>query len=679
MYNITRVTELTGCKIFVYNELQQVANFILQENWSHFIFNNSFRNADNFKSTQFLVYDIDNGVDLLEAITKVKDYKHIVATTKSHMVEKNDIICDRFRIVLVLSAEITDPQIYKNVWSYYFSSLFPEADPSCKDMARLWYKSSTLESISETGNDINISVPQIVAPSLTSTSAAQNKSENNLRKDTLILMAIGAEKGIRNDSLWKAAKDAQNNGFDEDWCLQNLAAKIIAPDFSEDEAKKSIESAFKDEPIPSHNYQNTMKTKILRSKIVRNMVDDRELIVVDEVKNTRNKMTDNAIERIIGGKSYSYMENTGKVITAYFEYNPFKEDLIFTEDDGLTRYNTHTPAPWTSEPIVQVLTLPPIYEEFFNHLINNDAASKQFLLDWLANMLKGRNYTYLTTIGTQGAGKGVLGEIMEKLVGKSNFVKCRDTILKTHFNAPLSEKRLVYIDELDIKKSKEAHDRIKDLANPKLEVEKKGKDAVYVDNYANIYLSSNSWDCIRLESDDRRFSIIELTNTKLTGSTLKGRVDSEILADDNITKLAHYLLQHVILNNMKEPFQNSQRHKEILIAGLKTWENWVIEEWAVENPECRIPLKEIKDRIAKEFQHAGPGGENFEKLAKKFSHILSVSKDSITGEREIVSKVKKEFKPVELNADTSQGINKGFNPEELNLFDKAEKIFDRKY
>ena len=669
----------TSCKTFVYSDLQQVANFILQNDWSHFVFNNNYRKADNFKSTQFLVYDIDNGLDLMEAITRLKDYKHIIATTKSHQVEKNGIVCDHFRIVLVLSAEITDPQIYKNVWSYIYSSLFPEADPSCKDMARLWFKSSTLVNISEIGSDISLSVPQIAVPSFPSTPSVQKKSEKNLRKDTLVLMAIGAEKGKRNDSLWKAAKDAQNNDFDESWCLQNLATKIISSDFSEDEAKKTIESAFKDEPVPNNNYQSAMKTKILRSKIVRNMIDDRELIVVDESMNTRNKMTKNAIERIIGTENYSYMENAGLVVTANFEYNPFKDDLIFTDSGGLTCYNTHLPAAWTSEPVVQVITLPPIYEEFFNHLINNDVTSKQYLLDWLTNMLKGRNFTYLTTIGTQGAGKGVLGEIMEKLVGKSNFVKCRDTILKTHFNAPLSEKRLVYIDELDIKKSKEAQDRIKDLANPKLEVEKKGKDAVYVNNYASIYLSSNSWDCIRLETDDRRFSIIELTNTKLTASTLKGRVDSEILADENITKLAHYLLQHVIVNDMKKPFQNSQRHKEILIAGLNTWENWVIEEWAVENSGRREDLKEIQNSITEKFKHVAPGRPKFEELAKKFSHIISVSKD-LDGNVEIVSKVKKELNPVELNTDTPEGINKvDFKSEEFNLFEKAEEIFDRKY
>ena len=66
-------------------------------------------------------------------------------------------------------------------------------------------------------------------------------------------------------------------------------------------------------------------------------------------------------------------------------------------------------------------------------------------------------------------------------------------------------------------------------------------------------------------------------------------------------------------------------------------------------------------------------------MAKKFSHIISVSKD-LDGNVEIVSKVKKELNPVELNTDTPEGINKvDFKSEEFNLFEKAEEIFDRKY
>src|SRR6185437_15064174 len=114
--------------------------------------------------------------------------------------------------------------------------------------------------------------------------------------------------------------------------------------------------------------------------------------------------------------------------------------------------------------------------------------------------------TLLCTIGAQGIGKGVFGSILEALHGEANAVKVRDQVFKGQFNAPLANKTLVYVDEIALT-TKEAHDRIKDVVNQKVEIESKGKDPVQLKNYASFYLSSNSFDAIKLEAGDRRYSI----------------------------------------------------------------------------------------------------------------------------------------------------------------------------
>lgn len=644
MYNITELTSNVHCQAHTLKSLTDIANFILQNDWSHSLYSNNHRNNANFKSTQFLVFDIDKDLSIVEAQARVVDYKHIISTTRSHQIDKNGITCDRFRVVLVLSDVITDPDHYKRVWAHYFQNLFPEADKACKDPARYWYKSSSIYSINESGIDINVNVvtvAPVVVTTQSQTSTVNPQGINGLSKATLRMMNFGAEAGSRNTSLFKAAKDAQQCGLDEVWCQGNLTPKLIANDFSDFEADQVIISAFKNLPMyqKAEDPNKNMRDKILRSKIFQSINDD-STILVDESNDSRTPISGGSILSIVGKKGYGDMISSGQVINASFEYDPY-EELTYKNKDGITCYNLYKDPKWRREQPPAITVLPAIYNEFFKHLTNNNQDSFDYLLDWLANMLRGRNFTYLTTIGAQGIGKGILGEIMEKLLGVPNYVKCRDTVLKNHFNGHIYSKRLVYIDELDIKKSKEAYDRIKDLANPKIEIEKKGKDAIFVDNFASIYLSSNSWDCIRLEADDRRFSIIELTDIKILTTALHDKIESEILDDVQIGQLGHYLLTHVILNDMKTPFINSQRHKDILFAGLNTWEEWVIETWAPANPGERETLKDFQGHISRTFKHSAPGRGKFEELAKKYPHILGVSKDTSTGECEIVSKVSK--------------------------------------
>ncbi|MBK7962484.1 MAG: hypothetical protein IPK04_15625 [Bdellovibrionales bacterium] len=94
----------------------------------------------------------------------------------------------------------------------------------------------------------------------------------------------------------------------------------------------------------------------------------------------------------------------------------------------------------------------------------------------MANSLQNRNLTILTAIGEEGIGKGILGEIMEDLHGKQNFIKVRDTVFKEKFNAPFENKTLVYVDEIKIT-TREALDRIKDVVNWQIEIEKRGRSS----------------------------------------------------------------------------------------------------------------------------------------------------------------------------------------------------------
>lgn len=613
--------DVVNCEV-VRHDFNGLCNEVVSNDWSQSLFEDNYRKAANFKSAEIMALDIDDGLPLVDAINRLKDYKHIIATTKSHQVDKNGIVADRYRIILFLDGVITTKAAFKATWDSLYK-ICPEIDTACKDASRYWSKSVKVVSTNPKGYLVSIIRS---APKKSALATVQKSVTTSLSKETLEVLGVGIEKGSRNQRLFKAAKDVKSNGWTIEKALEKLPQNLIADDFTIEEANKTIHSAYNGEDFQDFRNSNVYRWKhmFLNGKIVKNAQDPSEMILVNGME--RISVHANVLNEVLNKRELQDCKDRGSYIIANFEYNPNVLDVIYPGKSFLETYNRYIPPTWLSEN-VSASKLPLIYEKFFKHLTNNDQKSFDYLIDWLSVMINARNFTILTTIGTQGVGKGILGEIMEKLVGETNFNKCRDTVLKTKFNGHVEGKRLVYIDEVDIKSNKGAHDRIKDLVNPKLELERKGKDPQMVNNYASIYMSSNSWDAIRIEAGNRRFSIIELTDTKIVDTDLRDKIESEILDDKNVVKLGKYLQGHKVINDMKKPFIESARYQEILNEGTFEWENYILNDWAESNPwrECTIDVIQelLKEKMGRGFNP--PGRRKFEELAKKFPDKLKVT------------------------------------------------------
>lgn len=81
---------------------------------SHFSFFSGLKKSENWDNDNqnIQIFDIDDGLSLLEAKEMFREFKYLIYTTKSHQVEKKGIKCDRFRIIL--------PAICVPKGDYYF-------------------------------------------------------------------------------------------------------------------------------------------------------------------------------------------------------------------------------------------------------------------------------------------------------------------------------------------------------------------------------------------------------------------------------------------------------------------------------------------------------------------------------------------------------------------------------
>lgn len=283
---------------------------------------------------------------------------------------------------------------------------------------------------------------------------------------------------------------------------------------------------------------------------------------------------------------------------AEVKYEPFVNKVLYKESDKTNIYNTYIPPEWmeanfySNAPII-ASDLPTEYKLFFKHLVGGHDQSYEYLLDWMANAIKSRNYCFLVTIGSQGIGKGVLGGIIMSLFGLQNSALTALKRTTGQFNSQIAEKRFIQIDEFSMKTRAE-EEAVKGLVNDIVEVEKKGRDASNQTNYANFYFTSNSWDALKLEADDRRFSIIDLTDQRLD-TLIKDKFEINRIQKDKslIAQLGQYLYHRPIDETRMLQVFRSKRFEDIKSISILSWQEWLLNKLSLNHPGQEKPASDI--------------------------------------------------------------------------------------
>lgn len=245
----------------VYCEVKEIANMEQLGNcitngygWAPGTFTNNYRNLDNFQSMDVIALDFDEGMTLVEAELMFSGYQHIIGTSRSHQKvkmkgQKEVKACDRFRVVLKLSEPIKDDETYKSTFNKLRVS-YPSADSQCSDSSRFFFPCVDIISGDNEGRCIEPvkPIPQATKPKRELTALERGK----LARSTLEFLTVGTydEKKGRHASLFKAAKDLQEQGFDEVSAEEILlrCPLVDEPGMPVKDFAKAIKSAYKREP-----------------------------------------------------------------------------------------------------------------------------------------------------------------------------------------------------------------------------------------------------------------------------------------------------------------------------------------------------------------------------------------------------------------------------------------------
>lgn len=120
--------------------LSEAQQYILKYAWSPCVWDGNIRAESRFLFSDFCALDFDDGKWSVADAIKMLNEKSLcgfVGTTKSHRLEKDGVIADRFRIVMPWASRITDLKVYKQNMARLVTHM--PADQKAKDGARFFW------------------------------------------------------------------------------------------------------------------------------------------------------------------------------------------------------------------------------------------------------------------------------------------------------------------------------------------------------------------------------------------------------------------------------------------------------------------------------------------------------------------------------------------------------------
>lgn len=208
--------------------LEQLAKTVTLSAWSPILFTGGERKVANFVSAQVIALDIDDGLTISEAKNKLEKsgYNYILATSKSHQIDKNGVTCDRYRIIIPLSEPCLNPSRYKQTIKSIISELNIPADPAAVDAARFFFPCKQLISINTLGRPASLAEPKPEpqpAKPASKPLGVKAGERGGLSYETLAFLVFGAPKGEWHGAFIRAVIDVKSQSYTQEEAGELLA------------------------------------------------------------------------------------------------------------------------------------------------------------------------------------------------------------------------------------------------------------------------------------------------------------------------------------------------------------------------------------------------------------------------------------------------------------------------
>jgi Family of unknown function (DUF5906) len=166
-----------------------------------------------------------------------------------------------------------------------------------------------------------------------------------------------------------------------------------------------------------------------------------------------------------------------------------------------------------------------IIKSYLLHVIcDGDENGYTYLFNYLSHMLQfpeDRPTVAIILRGMQGTGKSAFGYMVGRLLGSSRSTRGYFTSVATidrltsKFNAQLAGNLAIFVEELELTKSRSMENILKSLiTDPYLSIERKGKEVYKENNYARIFGASNHNHIWNVSEGERRLTVFNVSDAR---------------------------------------------------------------------------------------------------------------------------------------------------------------------
>ena len=303
-------------------------------------------------------------------------------------------------------------------------------------------------------------------------------------------------------------------------------------------------------------------------------------------------------------------EMLGTRINAVLRYDPYNLSPHELEDfEGVGRVlkiNKYVPPSWRldEDPYDPAkVVCPPEILRFLRHLIP-DRNCRRFVLSWLHYALVRKSETYLVMNAAKGVGKGIFSLLLKALVGREHYTEAHRGFLDTQFNSLLANRRMVVLDEIAVNTAEKVN-KLKSYINRYQNIEGKFKNAEdAIEIFTSFMISNNSVSDMHIESDDRRFSVVDITEKPLRDlmSALEIRELTDAIENDlELQKQFGRWILHKCRSDEYDAYYvwKGPKYHELVYQSLTEWQRYII-ELLQDNPQETYSHRDLTRGFSRE-------------------------------------------------------------------------------
>jgi hypothetical protein len=176
-----------------------------------------------------------------------------------------------------------------------------------------------------------------------------------------------------------------------------------------------------------------------------------------------------------------------------------------------------------------------------------DSKIADYLLNWMAHLIQKPHIKMMTVPvlkGGQGAGKGLIIQLLGKILGDNHFLQAAtvESVTGGFQEEAIKTNLLCFLDECTFSGDKKQASQLKGIITvAKRRWEAKFINAMRVKNFSNLIIASNYDAIVHVESDDRRYVCVEVDSRHAGPQTPASKAYFDRLAAVKPVHFAHML------------------------------------------------------------------------------------------------------------------------------------------